>query len=154
MDEKGLIKGEDDKNSGPSESEKDKMWEDATSELTLSFKIFHKKVGALDSKLSDFHKLSDRIDDLVVQMEKNTMTVINNKKNTYQKNELVTSEGRDKIQVNLDPIDELFDEIESSEAKSQILIFLTIPNLFVAGVICMSGYTWHTLHNIHKHRLD
>lgn len=47
------------------ESDKDRQFEDGISELRSSFKMMHKKSGALENKLKDFHQLSEKMDGLV-----------------------------------------------------------------------------------------
>ena len=55
----------------------------------------HTKAGALENKLTAFHNVSDKIDGLVDLIESYEMGIIKNKKNTYQNNQLVTSDSRD-----------------------------------------------------------
>jgi len=47
--------------------------------------------------------------------------------------------------VDLGSIDAIFDALEKEEASSTLMILLSIPNLAMMGVICMSIYLWVTL---------
>ena len=106
-------------------------------------KLMHKKFGALGDKIGSLTDFEVHFHDATDKMEKQFQRENEQRRKYYQEHDHVVAKVGP--QVDLRSIDEIFDALEKEEAQSTMMILLSISNLAMIGVICMSLYLWVTL---------
>ena len=143
---------ENDKYINLPDNHKDQLWDDAITEMKRSLNLLHKKMGALDTKITDYSYMANHFHEATSKAEEMYKRDIEMRRKYYQEHDHV--KAKDGPKVNLQEIDDIFDEYENVEKRSSLGILATLPNLCLICVILASGYLWWTLQNLNKFRLD
>ena len=122
------------------------------------FKIIDQKMTEIAGINADFHESTDKLEELyrkdIEQRKKHYHEVAAGKN-------LTAEEGADskyKSGLNLEQVDEIFDQLEAEENKSFVMILMSISNLSLLGVIGLAAYKFKELssspNSFGKNRID